>query len=45
MARLQQLVEFVEETDATEMRQTPMITGDFEISGRSSHPEPYLTKS
>jgi len=45
MARLQQLVEFVEETDATEVRQTPMITGDFEISGRSAHPEPYLTKS
>jgi hypothetical protein len=45
MARLRQLVEVVEETDATEVRQTPMITGDFEISGRSAHPEPYLTKS
>jgi hypothetical protein len=29
MARLRQLVEFVEDTDATEVRQAPMITGDF----------------
>jgi len=30
---LQQLKKFVEEVDATEVRQTPVITGDSKISG------------
>jgi hypothetical protein len=45
IAQLQQLKKFVEKVDATKVRQTPMIAGDSKISGRSAHPEPYLTKS
>jgi len=45
IAQLQQLKKFVEEVDATEVCQTPMITGDSNISWRSAHPEHYLTKS
>ena len=42
---MQHSQEFVEEIDSAEVRETSMITGDSEISRRSSHPEPYLTKS
>jgi hypothetical protein len=45
IAQLQHLKKFVEKTDAAEVRQTPMITGDSKISWQSAHPEPYLTKS
>ncbi len=45
IAQLQPLKKFVEEVDATEVRQTPMITGDSKISWRPTHSEPYLTKS
>jgi hypothetical protein len=45
MGGLQQLVEFVEETDAHEVSQSRMIKGRFFILWRSAHPEPYLTKS
>jgi hypothetical protein len=37
MTKLQHLKKFVEEADAAEVRQTPMITGDLKISGRMSH--------
>jgi hypothetical protein len=43
--QLQHSNEFVKEHDAAVMRQTPVIPGDFDISGRSSHFEPRLTKS
>jgi hypothetical protein len=42
---LQQLRNSPMKTGADIVRQTSMITGDSEISRRSSHPEPYLTKS
>jgi len=37
IARLQQLMKFVEEVDIAEVRQAPMITGDGKISGRTAH--------
>ena len=45
IAELQQSEKFVKEISAAKMRQPSMITGDPEVSRRSSHPEPYLTKS
>ena len=45
IAQLQHSEKFMEEIGAPKVRQPTMITGDFEVSGRSSHPEPYLTKS
>ena len=45
IAQLQQLKKFVEKVDVAKMRQTRMITGNLEVSRRSSHSEPYLTKS
>ncbi|HXJ96664.1 MAG TPA: hypothetical protein VMT20_27815, partial [Terriglobia bacterium] len=45
IAELQQSEKFVEEISAAKVGQTPMITGDSEVSWRSAHPEPYLTKS
>ena len=45
MSQLQHLKKFVEKVSTTIMRQASVITGDFEISGRSSHADPYLTKS
>ena len=35
----------MKEINTAKMRQACMITGDPEISKRSPHPEPYLTKS
>ena len=45
IAELQQLKKFVKKVDSSKMRQAPMITGDLEVSRRSSHSETYLTKS
>ena len=45
IAELQQLKKFVKKVDAAKMRQARMITGDLKVSRRSSHSEPYLTKS
>ena len=45
IAELQQLKKFVKKIDAAKMRQARMITGDLQVSRRSSHSEPYLTKS
>jgi hypothetical protein len=45
IAQLQHSQKFMEKVSSPKVRQTRMITGDFEISGRSSHPEAYLTKS
>ena len=45
IAQLQHSEKFVKEIGAPKMRQPSMVTGDFEVSGRSSHPETYLTKS
>ena len=45
IAKLQHSEKFVKEIGAPKMRQPRMVTGDFEVSGRSSHPETYLTKS
>ena len=42
---LQQSEKFLKEMGAPKVRQPRMIAGDFEVSRRSSHPEPYLTKS
>ena len=44
MAGLQHSKKFVEEVRATEVRQTPMFAGDSEISRRSAHSQPYLTR-
>lgn len=45
VAHLQHSKKFVEEEGTAEVRQTPVITGDAQVSGRSAHSEPYLTKS
>ena len=45
IAELQQSEKFVEEMSAAKVGQTPMITGDSEVSWRSAYPEPYLTKN
>ena len=45
IAKLQHSEKFVKEIGTPKMRQPRMVTGDFEVSGRSSHPETYLTKS
>ena len=45
VAELHHSQEFVKEIDAPEVGQTRMITSDFKIARRSSHSEPYLTKS
>lgn len=45
IAQLQHSEKVVKEIGTPKMRQPRMITGDFEVSGRSSHPETYLTKS
>jgi hypothetical protein len=45
IAELQQLKKFVKKVDTAKMRQARMITGDLKVSRRSSHSEPYLTKS
>jgi len=45
IAKLQHSEKFVKEIGTSKMRQPRMVTGDFEISGRSSHLETYLTKS
>jgi hypothetical protein len=45
IAELQQLKKFVKKVDPSKMRQARMITGDLKVSRRSSHSEPYLTKS
>jgi hypothetical protein len=45
IAQLQQLKKFVEKADASEVRQTLVITGDSKISWRSAHCQPYLTRS
>ena len=37
MAGWQQLMKFAEAPDIAEVRQTPVITGDFEISRRTLH--------
>src|SRR5579872_3427739 len=45
ITELQQLKKFVKKVDTAKMRQARMITGDLKVSRRSSHSEPYLTKS
>jgi hypothetical protein len=42
---MQHSKEFVKKVRTAKVRQAPMITGDEEISRRSAHAKPYLTKS
>src|ERR1051326_6500356 len=45
ISQLHHSKEFVKEVNASIVRQTPVIPGDFYILRRSSHSEPRLTKS
>ena len=44
-AESQHLNKFVKKANATVMRQAPVITSDFQVSGRTAHFHPYFTKS
>jgi len=44
-AELQHLKKFVKKANATVMRETSVVTSDFQISWRTAHFHPYLTKS
>jgi hypothetical protein len=43
--QLQHLNKLVEEVNPAIMRQTRVVTGNSQVSRRSSHFDPYLTKS
>jgi hypothetical protein len=45
VAELQHSQKFMEEVDSSEVRQTSVIKGDFDISRRISHSREFLTDS